>query len=261
VPVARCWRVSQRYIHGDHTDHSVTHSYYVSLGLNPEFTDTVRRSRYSAPDNLRELGMMQMGKGCKRIAYVRVSSESQNEARQVEALAGQHIDRTFMDKLSGKDTNRPQLTAALKFMREGDCLVVHSFDRLARNMRDLQNLITDLNARKIAVEFIKENLTFTGEDAPMSKLMLSILGGVAEFERSLIRERQREGITIAKQLGIYRGRKRSLTVDQVAEIRRRAAAIDPASLVRTQESRTALAREFGVSRQTLYQALRPGYAG
>jgi DNA invertase Pin-like site-specific DNA recombinase len=205
--------------------------------------------------------MMQVGKGCKRISYVRVSSEEQNEARQVEAMAGQHIDRTFMDKLSAKDTQRPQLMAALEFMREGDCLVVHSFDRLARNMRDLLNLIGDLNTRKIAVEFIKENLTFTGDDAPMSKLMLSILGGVAEFERSLIRERQRKGISIAQRRGVYRGRKRSLTVDQVDEIRRRAAAVDPAALVRTQESRTALAKEFGVSRQTLYQALRPGYAG
>jgi DNA invertase Pin-like site-specific DNA recombinase len=205
--------------------------------------------------------MVQVGKGCKRIGYIRVSTEEQNEARQVEAMASQHIDRTFMDKLSGKDTNRPQLTAALEFMREGDCLVVHSFDRLARNMRDLQNLIADLNARKIAVEFLKENLTFTGEDSPMSKLLLSVLGGVAEFERSLIRERQREGISIARRRGVYRGRKRALTVNQVDEIRRRAAAIDPAALVRTQESRTALAKEFGVSRQTLYQALRPGYAG
>jgi DNA invertase Pin-like site-specific DNA recombinase len=202
--------------------------------------------------------MMQVGKGCKRIGYARVTTESQNEATQVEAMAGQHIDRTFIDKQSGKGTQRPQLTAALEFMREGDCLAVHSFDRLARNTRDLQNLIADLNGCKIVVEFIKENLTFTGEGAPMSKLMLSVLGGVAEFERSLIRERQREGITIAKQLCAYRGRKRSLTVDQVAEIRRRAAAIDPASLVRQRESRTALAKEFGVSRQTLYQALRPG---
>jgi DNA invertase Pin-like site-specific DNA recombinase len=207
------------------------------------------------------MGMMQMGKGCKRIGYVRVRTEEQNETRQVEALAGQHIDRTFLDKHSGKDTNRLQLTAALEFMRAGDCLVVHSFDRLALNMRDLLNLIAELNARKIAVEFIKENLTFTGDDAPISKLMLSILGGVAEFERSLIRERQREGISIARQLGVYRGRKRALSVDQVDEIRRRAAAIDPAALVRTQESRTALAKEFGVSRQTLYQALRHGYAG
>ncbi len=144
--------------------------------------------------------MMQVGKGCKRIAYIRVSTAEQNEARQTEAMSTQHIDRTFMDKLSGKDTNRPQLQAALEFMREGDCLVVHSFDRLARNMRDLQNLIAELNGKKIAVEFIKENLTFTGEDSPMSKLMLSILGGVAEFERSLIRERQREGIAVASRV-------------------------------------------------------------
>jgi DNA invertase Pin-like site-specific DNA recombinase len=125
-------------------------------------------------------------------------------------------------------------------------------DRLARNMRDLQNLVADLNARNVAVEFVKENLSFTGDtENPMSKLMLSILGGVAEFERSIIRERQREGIAVAKGKGVYRGRKSALTVDQVKTIRNRAAA---------GEQKATLAREFKISRETLYQALRPGYA-
>jgi DNA invertase Pin-like site-specific DNA recombinase len=196
--------------------------------------------------------MMMAAKGGKRIGYVRVSSVDQNEARQVEAMADLHIDKTFMDKLSGKDTQRPQLQAALDYLRDGDVLVVHSMDRLARNMRDLQNLVADLNARNIAVEFVKEHLTFTGEDSPMSKLMLSILGGVAEFERSLIRERQREGIALAKQNGAYRGRKKALNDEQVTEIRNRAAAREP---------KTDLAKEFNISRETLYQALRANYIG
>jgi DNA invertase Pin-like site-specific DNA recombinase len=195
--------------------------------------------------------MMAAKRGGKRIGYVRVSSVDQNEARQAEAMADLHIDKMFIDKASGKNTQRPQLQAALEYLRDGDVLVVHSMDRLARNMRDLQNLVADLNSRHIAVEFVKEHLNFTGEDAPMSKLMLSILGGVAEFERSIIRERQREGIAVAKGKGAYRGRKRALTAEQVTAIRQRAAA---------GEHKAALAREFNVSRETLYQALRPGYA-
>ena len=195
--------------------------------------------------------MMVVGKGCKRVAYLRVSSVDQNEARQVEAMADLHIDKTFIDKASGRDTNRPQLQAALDHMREGDVLVVHSMDRLARCMRDLQNLVADLNARKIAVEFVKEGLNFTGDDSPMSKLLLNILGGVAEFERAIIRERQREGIAVAKGKGVYRGRKRALTAEQIVEIRRRAAA---------GERKAALAREFKVSRPTLHQSLRPIYS-
>jgi DNA invertase Pin-like site-specific DNA recombinase len=190
---------------------------------------------------------MMAAKGGKRIGYIRISSIDQNEARQVEAMTDLHIDKTFMDKLSGKDTQRPQLQAALDYLRDGDVLVVHSMDRLARNMRDLQNLVADLNARNIAVEFAKEHLAFTGEDSPMSKLMLSILGGVAEFERAIIRERQREGIAVAKGKGAYRGRKRSLTTEQAAQMRQRAAA---------GERKAPLAREFGISRETLYQYMK-----
>jgi DNA invertase Pin-like site-specific DNA recombinase len=190
--------------------------------------------------------MMMAARGGKRVAYVRVSSVDQNEARQVEALSGLHIDKTFMDKASGKDTKRPQLQAALEYLRDGDVLVVHSMDRLARNMRDLQNLIAELNGRNVAVEFVKEHLAFTGDDSPMSKLMLSILGGVSEFERAIIRERQREGIAVAKDNGVYKGRPKSLSDEQSAEIRRRAAA---------GERKADLAREFGVSRYTVYQYL------
>jgi DNA invertase Pin-like site-specific DNA recombinase len=189
--------------------------------------------------------MMMAAKGGKRIGYIRVSSVDQNEARQVEAMADLHIDKTFMDKASGKNTERPQLQAALDYLRDGDVLVVHSMDRLARNMRDLQNLVAELNARNIAVEFVKEHLAFTGDDSPMSKLMLSILGGVAEFERALIRERQSEGIAAAKGKGAYRGRKRALTAEQAVSLTERAKT----------ENKAALAREFGISRETLYQYL------
>jgi DNA invertase Pin-like site-specific DNA recombinase len=199
---------------------------------------------------VREPDMMMAAKGGKRIGYIRVSSVDQNEARQVEAMAELHIDKTFVDKASGKNTERPQLHAALDYLRDGDVLVVHSMDRLARNMRDLQNLVADLNARNIAVEFVKEHLAFTGEDSPMSKLMLSILGGVAEFERAIIHERQKEGIQVAKGKGAYRGRKRALTAEQVTAIRQRAKA---------GEHKAALAREFNVSRETLHQSLRPSY--
>jgi DNA invertase Pin-like site-specific DNA recombinase len=195
--------------------------------------------------------MVAAKRGGKRIGYVRVSSVDQNESRQIEALAELHIDKKFIDKASGKNTERPQLQAALDYMRDGDVLVVLSMDRLARNMRDLQNLIAELNAKNIAVEFVKEHLVFSGDDSPMNKLMLSILGGVAEFERSIIRERQREGIAIAKGKGVYRGRKSALTLEQVNAIRQRAVA---------GEKKATLAREFKVSRETLYQALRPGYS-
>jgi DNA invertase Pin-like site-specific DNA recombinase len=184
----------------------------------------------------------------KRIGYQRVSSVDQNEARQLDGIK---IDKMFTDKASGKDTDRPQLVAALDYVRDGDVLVVHSMDRLARNLVDLRNIVKDLTARGVAVQFIKEAQTYTGEDSPMATLMLSMLGAVAEFERSIIRERQREGIAIAKTKGVYRGRKPSLTADQIKVLRERAAA---------GEKKAHLAREYGVSRETVYQALRAGDA-
>src|ERR1022692_3702331 len=179
----------------------------------------------------------------KRVGYIRVSSLDQNTERQLE---GVQLDKVFTDKASGKDTARPQLQAALEYLREGDILLAHSMDRLARSVDDLRKIVLDLTKKGVHVQFIKENLTFTGEDSPMSNLLLSLLGAVAEFERSMIRERQREGIELAKRKGVYKGRKPSLTKVQVAEIRKR---------VKAGEKKAALAAEYRISRQTLYASL------
>jgi DNA invertase Pin-like site-specific DNA recombinase len=180
----------------------------------------------------------------QRIGYVRVSTFDQNPERQLD---GVQVARVFTDKASGKDTQRPELERLLAFVREGDTVVVHSMDRLARNLDDLRRVVHGLTERGVRMEFVKESLTFTGEDSPMSNLMLSVMGAFAEFERALIRERQREGIALAKQRGAYRGRKKSLNDEQVAMLKQRVGAGEQKALV---------ARDFGISRETLYQYLR-----
>jgi DNA invertase Pin-like site-specific DNA recombinase len=176
----------------------------------------------------------------ERVGYQRVSTVDQNTNRQLDGIA---VAKTFTDKASGKDANRPELARALEYLREGDTLVVHSMDRLARNLEDLRRIVRELTGRGVKVEFVKESLTFAGDDSPMNTLLLSMLGAVAEFERSMILERQREGIAIAKAAGKYKGRKASLTDKQVHELRTRLAG---------RESVTALAKAFKVSRQTVY---------
>jgi DNA invertase Pin-like site-specific DNA recombinase len=185
--------------------------------------------------------MVAARRGGKRVGYIRVSSVAQNTERQLE---GVELDKTFTDKVSGKDVNRPHLKAALDYLRDGDVLAVDSMDRLARNLVDLRTLVDGLTGRGVQVEFVKERLTFTGEDTLAAKLLLNVMGAVAEFERAMLRERQREGIAIAKKAGVYRGRKPSLTPERVQELRAR---------VSGGEKKAALAREFGISRQTLYQ--------
>lgn len=180
----------------------------------------------------------------QRVGYIRVSSVDQNTGRQLD---GVQVDRCFTDKCSGKDTQGPQLEALVGFVRDGDTVVVHSMDRLARNLDDLRKLVLSLTKRGIQVQFIKESLTFSGEDSPMAMLLLSMLGAVAEFERAMIRERQREGIAIAKGKGVYKGRKPSLDAGQVEALRQRIAAGD---------KKAVIAREFGISRETLYQYAR-----
>ncbi|MBS9433899.1 recombinase family protein [Photorhabdus hainanensis] len=180
----------------------------------------------------------------QRIGYIRVSTFDQNPERQLEGI---QVDRTFTDKASGKDVKRPQLESLISFAREGDTVVIHSMDRLARNLDDLRCIVQTLTRRGVFIEFVKERLCFTGENSPMANLMLSVMGAFAEFERALIRERQREGIALAKQRGAYRGRKKVLEPDRRAELRRRAAA---------GEKKTQLAREFCISRETLYQYLK-----
>lgn len=180
----------------------------------------------------------------QRVGYIRVSSVDQNTERQLD---GVQIDRSFTDKASGKDTLRPQLAAMLEFVRDGDIVICHSMDRLARNLDDLRKLVITLTNRGIQVQFIKESLTFSGEDSPMAMLLLSMLGAVSEFERAMIRERQREGIAIAKGKGVYRGRKPSLNASQVEELHKRIGA---------GEKKAVIARDFGISRETLYQYAR-----
>jgi DNA invertase Pin-like site-specific DNA recombinase len=180
----------------------------------------------------------------QRIGYVRVSTMDQNEKRQLE---GQILDRVFLDKASGGDTARPQLAELLRFARQGDTVMVHSMDRLARNLDDLRALVQGLTRKGVRVEFIKESLVFTGEDSPMANLMLSVMGAFAEFERSLIRERQREGIALAKQRGAYKGRKKTLSPERAAEMVERADTGVP---------KVVLARDYGISRETVYQYLR-----
>ncbi len=182
-------------------------------------------------------GIAQMG---QRIGYQRVSTVDQNTDRQLD---GVQLDKLFTDKASGKDANRPGLARAIEYLRDGDTLVVHSMDRLARNLEDLRRIVRELTGNGVRVELVKESLTFTGEDSPMNTLLLSMLGAVAEFERSMILERQREGIALAKAAGKYKGRKAALTNDQASELRAR---------LNGGESVTGLAREYGISRQTVY---------
>lgn len=180
----------------------------------------------------------------QRIGYIRVSSADQNPERQLEGI---ELDRIFTDKASAKDTNRPELNALLSFIREGDTLVVHSMDRLARNLFDLRQLVTTLTSKEIRIEFVKEGLTFSGEDSPMAILMLSVMGSFAEFERALLKERQKEGIALAKKRGAYRGRKKTLSEDKIDEIKTR---------IESGDKKTEIAKDLGISRETLYQYLK-----
>lgn len=176
----------------------------------------------------------------KRIGYIRVSSVGQSTARQLD---GVKLDKVFEEKVSGKDTNRPELARMIDYAREGDLVIVHSMDRLARNIDDLRRIVLTLTQKGVHVQFVKESLTFTGEDSPMANLLLSMLGAVAQFERELIRERQLEGVAVAKANGLYKGRKPSLTPSQATSLRERIAA---------GEKKTVLAREFGISRESVY---------
>lgn len=185
-----------------------------------------------------------MTKG-QNVAYRRVSSLLQNEARQLE---GMRFDREFLDKISGKDKNRPALNECLEYIREGDTLHVHSMDRLARNLGDMENIVRSLVGRGVTVKFHKENLTFSnGKDNPANTLLLQIMGAFAQFELSMIRERQREGIAIAKKKGKHIGRKASLDESRIGQVR---------DLWESGRNKTEIAAEMDVSRVTLYEFLK-----
>ncbi|KIP51481.1 recombinase family protein [Leucobacter komagatae] len=180
------------------------------------------------------------------VAYLRVSSTDQNPDRQEQTVGA--VSKMFVDEASGSSTNRPQLQEMLAYVREGDTVRVASIDRLARSTRDLNNLIAQLNELGVAVEFVKESLSFkpgTGTSS-MDALMLGLLGAIAQFERALIRERQAEGIRAAKKRGVYE-RAPKLTPDDVESAK---------ELQKQGIPKTVIAKRFSVSRTTLYQALK-----
>ena len=187
------------------------------------------------------------------LAYVRVSSVDQNPDRQVvvirEAL-GEEPDRWFTDRASGASTDRPSLTAMLAHARGEDTLVVASMDRLARSVIDLDQLVTRLTGDGVAVRFLKEGLTFqpTVRADPLAVFQLQVMGAFAQLERALIRDRQREGIAAAKARGVYEGRARRLSAEQVEHAR---------AAIQAGVPKAAVARRLGVARQTLYTALHP----
>lgn len=154
------------------------------------------------------------------VGYVRVSSLDQNPERQLEELKAMQVEKIFMDKLSGKNVKRPELQNMLNFVREGDTLVVHSLDRLARNLSDLLTMVQDLTGRGVSVRFLNERLDFDAgkEASPVANLMLCMVGAFAEFERSMIKRRQAEGIALDKERGVYKGWQRSVTDEQIQEI-------------------------------------------
>ena len=178
------------------------------------------------------------------VGYVRVSSVDQNPDRQYEAIGD--VDKWFEDKLSGKTRIRPSLEAMLSHVRDGDWVKVSSMDRLARSVIDLHSLVDGLVADGVTVEFLKESVVIgPGTNRPMDRLLLTVLGGIAEFERSIIRERQAEGIGVAKKRGVYE-KPLSLTPAQIDIIRQRTDLGVP---------KAAIARELDVSRSTVYNAL------
>jgi len=180
------------------------------------------------------------------IGYRRVSSVDQNTERQLDGIT---LDEVFEDKVSGKDTNRPALQAMMKHARKGDSVLIHSMDRLARNVDDLRKLVKELTDKGAKVQFMKENLVFTGDESPMANLLLSLLGAIAEFERAIIKERQREGIQLAKARGAYKGRKQEMTDERIEIIRQRVANGEP---------KARIARTMGISRDTLYKYIPVG---
>lgn len=182
----------------------------------------------------------------QRVSYIRVSTAEQNLARQREIIGP--VDKEFTDTISARSrADRPGLNDCIGYLRTHDQLVVSSIDRLARSLVDLRGIIDQVTDKGASVHFINENLTFSGtQDDPRATLMLGILGSFAEFERSIIRERQAEGIALAKKAGKYKGRKKALTPEQVTEARQRVAA---------KESKVAIAKDLGISRATLYRVL------
>lgn len=177
------------------------------------------------------------------IGYVRVSSQGQNTARQLQGI---ELDMEFIDKVTGSNLDREKLQECVAYARKGDTVVVDSIDRLARNLRDLQEILETLTKKGVIVKFLKENLTFTGNDDAMSTLMLQMMGAFAEFERTMIRSRQRDGIDAAKKAGKHLGRPPTITPKLAKEAKE--AKEDGVSI-------RQIAFRLKVSRATIYKML------
>jgi len=176
----------------------------------------------------------------KRIGYARVSTVDQNPERQLENV---QLDKKFTDYASGSSTKRPQLQQMLEFVREDDIVFIHSMDRLGRNLKDIKNLVDYLLEKKVKIEFIKENLKFASKSDPVANCVLNIFGAVAEFEYSLLKERQMEGIRLAQKAGKYKGRQTKLDEKKIEFIKEQ---------LKTRISKTKIAEALGISRFSLY---------
>jgi len=178
--------------------------------------------------------------------YIRVSTISQNTDRQLLDI---DCDREYIEKVSGKDLNRPQLQSLLSNLRAGDLVNVHELSRLARNTQDLLKIVDEIISVGASVKFHKENLLFDGskKDDAFQKLMLTMLGAISTFERDLMLERQREGIALAKQKGRYKGRKSNFSDDDIQQIK--------VEFAET-KNKAELARKYGISRGYLYQIVK-----
>lgn len=179
-----------------------------------------------------------------KIAYVRVSTQEQNEARQVEALTKYQIDKWYTEKISGKNADRPQLQVMLDFAREGDTIYIHDFSRLARSTKDLLEIVELLKQKGIALVSHHENIDTS---TPTGKLMLTMIAAINEFERNNLLERQAEGIEIAKRKGVYKGRKPVVVKDFPQQYER---------YQRREITKSGLAKELGISRPTLDKLIK-----
>lgn len=182
----------------------------------------------------------------QKVGYARVSSKDQNPERQIAQLRTAGVMPIFTDHISGSTRQRPKLDEALRYLRDGDQLVVTSMDRLARSIVDLHTIVNDLVAKGVSVRFLKEGQVYSKDSSPVATLMLGLLGSVAEFERSIIKERQAEGIAKAKERGVYKGRAKALTDAQVTQARQWVADGVP---------KAEVARRLSIGRTTLYTYL------
>jgi DNA invertase Pin-like site-specific DNA recombinase len=178
------------------------------------------------------------------VGYIRISRFNQNGVSQ---LAQVKIDHVFQERISGTSRKKPKLQECLNFCRPGDTLHVHSMDRLAGNLKELQQIVDNITQKKVKVQFYKENLIFTGEDNPLSKLKLKIIKAVAEFERSLIRERQKEGIEAAKKRGVKLGRKPLIDSEKQEQI---------INYLNERLTKKEIALKLGVSYETIRLTLK-----